>query len=70
MAFKKKAEGKGLDFKVFSSADGTQYMVFRGLDGSFHTFVEVEAKEAARECGATKEGNTRHMWESLWEGTQ
>jgi hypothetical protein len=41
--------------------------VLRTLDGSFHTFVEVEAKQAARECGATEEANTRQMWESIWD---
>jgi len=33
---------------------------------SFHTFVEVEAKQVARECGAEEEANTRQMWESIW----
>jgi hypothetical protein len=35
--------------------------------GAFHVFGEVEAKEAARQCGATVEKNTRGMWESLWK---
>jgi hypothetical protein len=30
-------------------------------------FAEVEAKQAARECGAAELANTRQMWESLWE---
>ena len=29
--------------------------------------IEVEAKEAARKCGATKEGNTWSMWDQVWE---
>lgn len=37
-------------------------------DGAFHVFVEVEAKEAAKDCGATDMGNanTRDMWNKLW----
>ena len=29
----------------------------------FHVFAEVEAKQAARECGASRKGTTRQMWE-------
>ena len=43
------------------------YLVFRTLDGSYHAFVEVEAKQAARECGAAELANTREMWKSIWE---
>jgi len=41
-------------------------LVFRTLEGSFHAFVEVEAKEAARDCGVAEGANTRTMWESIW----
>ena len=51
---------------TMADASGDRFPVLRTLDGSFHTFVEVEAKQAARECGATDEGNTRQMWESIW----
>jgi hypothetical protein len=64
---KDKREGTGLAFKTFVGSDGTRYLVFRSLDGSFHVFAEVEAKQAARECGAAELANTRQMWESLWE---
>lgn len=63
---KEKREGAELGIKTFTALDGTQYIVFRTLDGSFHTFAEVEAKQAARECGAAELANTRAMWESLW----
>lgn len=65
---KDKREGTGLEFKTFVGKDGVHYLVFRSLEGSFHAFVEVEAKQAARECGATEDpyDNTRTMWESLW----
>jgi hypothetical protein len=64
---KDKREGTELAFKTFVGSDGTRYLVFRSLEGSFHVFAEVEAKQAARECGAAELANTRQMWESLWE---
>lgn len=64
---KEKREGRSLEIKTFEGKDNNHYLVMRTLDDSFHTFVEVEAKQAARECGAEEQGNTRHMWESLWE---
>ena len=64
---KEKREGTELAFRTFVGKDGTRYLVFRSLEGSFHVFAEVEAKQAARECGATELANTRLMWESLWE---
>jgi hypothetical protein len=64
---KDKREGSELLFKTFVGSDGTRYLVFRSLEGSFHVFAEVEAKQAARECGAAELANTRQMWESLWE---
>jgi len=64
-----KKSGTELGVKVFRGNDGNDYLVFRTLDGSFHAFVEVAAKQAARECGATEAGdpNTRTMWQSLWD---
>jgi hypothetical protein len=64
---KDKREGTQLGFKTFDGADGERYLVFRTLDGSFHAFVEVEAKEASRQCGAAEGANTRAMWESIWD---
>lgn len=64
---KKKKKGFGLEAKTFDGKNGGCYLVFRSLDGSYHAFAEVEAKQAARECGATEGPNTRKMWERLWE---
>jgi hypothetical protein len=63
---KEKREGRSLEIKTFVGKDGNSYLVLRTLDGSYHTFVEVEAKQAARECGAAEGANTRQMWESIW----
>ncbi len=64
---KDKREGTQLGFKAFDGADGRRYLVFRTVDGSFHAFVEVEAKEVSRQCGAAEGTNTRTMWESIWD---
>jgi hypothetical protein len=66
MPVKQKKRGLGLEMKTFPGKDGNAYLVFRTSGGSFHVFMEVEAKEAARQCGAKAEANTRHMWTSLW----
>jgi hypothetical protein len=55
---KGKKRGFSLEAKTFEGNKGGMYLVFRTLDGSYHTFAEVEAKQVARECGAT-EGQTR-----------
>jgi hypothetical protein len=66
MAIKEKRRGLGLEMRSFEGKDGRTYLVFRTAGGSFHVFVEMEAKEAARQCGATKEANTRQMWAEVW----
>lgn len=68
MTLKPKKQGLTLASQTFIGKDGTTFLVFKSeWDGSFHTFVEVEAKQAARACGSTVEGNTRHMWNELWK---
>lgn len=66
MALKRKRSGIGLDMRTFRGQEG-RYLVFRTPAGSFHVFKEVEAKEAARDCGAKVEANTRDMWKQVWE---
>jgi hypothetical protein len=64
----KQVKVKRLDYRLeartFKGRTAT-YMVFRAPRGSFHAFVETEAKAAARDCGETG-GNTRRMWGRLW----
>jgi len=66
MKLKPKKKGYGLEIKAFIGESEQSYLVMRTPGGSFHVFVEVEAKEAARDCGSRKEANTRQMWEVLW----
>lgn len=72
MAMKEKRQGLGLDIRSFKGKDGATYIVFKTTKGSYHVFKEVEAKEAARQCGAESQTdrNTRQMWGELWEETR
>jgi hypothetical protein len=48
-----KRANAGLPIRTFQSPDGkSTYLVFKQSDGSYHTFVEVEAKDAAVHCGS------------------
>ncbi|GIW78650.1 MAG: hypothetical protein KatS3mg105_0457 [Gemmatales bacterium] len=69
MATKEKRLGFRLDVRSFEGKDGSTYIVFRTKKGAYHVFKEVEAKQAARECGVEKEGTTREMWYKLWKGS-
>jgi len=66
MEVKPKKHGFGLEMKTFQGKVGEFYLVFRAKDGAYHVFLEIEAKQAARDCGASKEGNTRQMWGEIW----
>jgi hypothetical protein len=68
---KSKRRGSELQAKTFYGEDGKSYLVFRTLNGSYHAFAEVEAKETARKCGAIGKANatTRDLWSQLWEGS-
>ena len=70
MPLKDKRSSFGMQTRTFRGADGKTYLVFLTTKGSYHVLVEVEAKEAARQCGAKELSNTRAMWESLWKKRQ
>lgn len=53
--------------RTFTGDDGKTYLVFRTPKNAFHVFGEVEAKDAARRCGATVEKNTQNMWKDVWK---
>lgn len=68
MGSRPRRRDKALEIRTFAGKDGQSYLVFRTTAGSFHTFVEVEAKEAARQCGDGRlKGTTRRMWQSFWD---
>ncbi len=63
---KGKKAGIGLEMKTFKGTKGN-YIVFKLPTGAFHTFVETEAKSAAKDCGSTRtDTNTREYWRELW----
>jgi len=68
MAMKPKKRGFDLSVKTFTGK-GRTYLVFRTANGAYHAFVEVEAKQAARECGNPPGRTTRQMWDSIWNET-
>ena len=64
-----KRSGLGLEIKTFKGReDGKTYMVFRTAGGSYHTFVETEAKAEARDCSGAGD-TTRQYWGSIWNGS-
>jgi hypothetical protein len=63
---KPKKRGVQLEMQTFRGKDGVTYLVFRSTGGSYHVFAEVEAKDAARQCGTTKTTTPREMWRELW----
>jgi hypothetical protein len=56
-----------LEMRTFEGESGATYLVLKNHNGEFHVFTEVEAKEAAMDCGAPAEGNTQHRWRQLWD---
>ena len=66
MKVKPKRHGLGLEMRTFEGQSNSSYIVFWTKSGSFHVFQEVEAKAAAKDCGAESEENTRQMWQKLW----
>jgi hypothetical protein len=64
---KPKRHNFGIEMKIVEGKSGDSYLVFRTREGAFHVFREVEAKDAAVDCGAMNKGNTRSMWKAVWE---
>jgi hypothetical protein len=60
MKISKKKEGFNLEIKTLIGNNGT-YLFFKTPNGSYHTFLEVAAKDAAKDCGAEGDGNTRQL---------
>ena len=66
----RKPKGSGLPVRTFEGKYGDTYIVFGTLPGGpVHVFVEVEAKQAAIECGATNDTTkTPHqLWNEAWK---
>jgi len=60
MNVKPKIRGFKLQMVTRKGKSGARYLFFKAPNGSYHAFVEVETKSAARDCGATSD-NARQM---------
>lgn len=68
MAIKKKRKGYGLGIQTKTGKDGYKYLFMTTPSGSHHAFVEVETKEAIRQCGVIEDDShytTRTMGKKL-----
>ena len=65
-----KPSAAAMEIRTFESKNPrVQYIVMRTGD-EFHVFAEVEAKEAAANCGcelASPKHTPVQMWKSLWK---
>lgn len=60
MKVSKKRKGYGLQITTKVGNRG-KYLFVKTPNGSYHTFLEIAAKDAAKDCGATGSGNTRQL---------
>jgi len=60
----KKRAGFELQIKTLKGKNGN-YLYIKTPTGGYHAFLEVATKEAARDCGATGEGNTRQLCKQI-----
>ena len=56
----KKRKRFSLQMKTIDSPNG-KYLFYKTPNGSYHAFIEVAAKEAAKDCGTRRTGNTRQL---------
>jgi hypothetical protein len=61
---KAKRRGFGLGMEVHTSKSGETYLLLQ-KGKSVHVFVEIEAKDAARDCGAEGIGTPLRLWEQV-----
>jgi len=60
MKITKKRRGYGLQIRTIRGSKG-RYLFFKTPNGSYHAFLEIAAKDAAKDCGARGSGNTRQL---------
>jgi hypothetical protein len=68
--FKKKRKLFGIQFKTFRGKQGDDYLVLTAGDFKYHVYAEVDAKQAARDCGCKldqRHNDTAAMWNDIWE---
>ena len=60
----KKRRGCGLKLTTRTGKNGN-YLFIKTPNGSYHAFLEIAAKEAARECNAIGAGNSRQLCKQI-----
>jgi hypothetical protein len=51
----------GIEMRTFTGKFGTKYLTFKTPHGSYHTFSEVIARDAASDCGSDQ-GISNRRW--------
>ena len=65
---KPKRPDDALEIRTFTSTDKKRkYLILKTPKGTYHAFVEVEAKMAAKDCGSPRKARTRQFWDALWK---
>jgi len=64
-SFKAKLTDCALDMKTIKGDKGTYLFLKAGK--SYHVFVEIDAKEAAIDCGAAEGKNTQISCKEVWK---
>ncbi len=62
----KKRKGLGFQLRSLQGKNGN-YLFMKGPAGDYHAFLEVAAKEAARDCGSLGKGNARQLCKEVCE---
>jgi hypothetical protein len=62
-----KRRGFELQSRTFITPDNRVILVFKTRDGSYHTFVEMAAKDAAKKLSPKASGSTRSIWDKIWD---
>jgi hypothetical protein len=62
-----KRRGFELESRTFITPDKRALLVFKTPQGSYHTFLETEAKLAAKELSPNAHGATRAIWDKIWK---
>ena len=73
MIIKPKKSGFGLEMSSFSGKKTkNSYIMFKSLNGSYHAFMEVEAKDAIIDClgEGERKKTTRQLGDLLWKRNQ
>jgi len=64
---KLKRPADALEIRTFTSTDKKRkYLILKTPKGTYHAFVEVDAKLASKDCGSPRKARTKQFWDALW----